>query len=202
MNWLFLSGRDYYTGIVKKEAIMRTWYEKLYMLYYEHFNTILLILACIILYKFINIQYHCNKKTKMHGGFNVISGIAEQQRIVRKSTMLSKTNRNMAKTKSAIAAPFKGETYKKMGSSIKSGVVSGYQRGKELGSAGIEYGKEGIAYGAEQFREKSEFIYKYIALIFIGIGFSVYIFPVLAMFLIGALTFLIVRKNIANVITM
>ena len=116
--------------------------------------------------------------------------------------MLSKTKRNMAKTKSAITAPFKGESYSKLGSNIKSGVVSGYQRGKELGRAGIEYGKEGIAYGAEQFREKSEFIYKYIALIFIGIGFSVYIFPVLAMFLIGALTFLIVRKNIANVITM
>lgn len=202
MNWLFLSGRDYYISIIKKEDIQRIWYEKLYILYYENFKTILLILACIILYKFINIQYLCNNKSNMHGGFNAISGAVEQQRIVRKSTMLSKTKRNMEKTKSAITAPFKGESYKKMGSSIKSGVVSGYQRGKELGSSGIEYGKEGIAYGAEQFREKSEFIYKYIALIFIGIGFSVYIFPVLAMFLIGALTFLIVRKNIANVITM
>jgi hypothetical protein len=67
---------------------------------------------------------------------------------------------------------------------------------------GAEYGKAGMTYGAEQFRENSEFIYKYIALIFIGIGFSVYIFPVLAMFLIGALTFLIVRKSIAGVITM
>lgn len=202
MNWLFLSGRDYYISIVKKEDIHRIWYEKLYILYYENFKTILLILACIILYKFIKIQYLGNKNIKMHGGFNVMSGVVEQQRTVRKSTMLSKTKRNMEKTKRALTTPFKGESYKKMGSSIKSGVVSGYQRGKELSSAGIEYGKEGIAYGAEQFREKSEFIYKYIALIFIGIGFSVYIFPVLAMFLIGALTFLIVRKNIANVITM
>lgn len=203
MNWLFLSGCEYYTGIIRKEAIQRTWYEKLYVLYYENFKTLLLILACIVLYKFINIQYTCNKQNQiMTGGFDVISGIAEQQRTVRKSTMLSKTTKNMEKTKSFITAPFKGESYKKLGSSIKSGVSSGYQRSKELGSAGLEYGKEGIVYGAEQFREKSEFIYKYIALLFIGIGFSVYIFPVLAMFLIGALTFLIVRKNIANVITM
>ena len=203
MDTLFLSGHTYYNKIKTKGQGQTSWYEKLYIVYYENFKTILLILACIILYNFINIQYPCNKQKQiMHGGFNFVSGIAEQQRTVRKTTTLSKTKRNMAKTKSAITAPFKGETYSKLGSSIKSGVKQGYQRGKELGSAGLEYGKEGIVYGAEQFREKSEFIYKYIALIFIGIGFSVYIFPVLAMFLIGALTFLIVRKNIANVITM
>lgn len=200
MDSIFLSGHEYYHKITAKDVNHRVWYENLYLLYYENFKTILLILACIILYKFIFIQYYsCNgTANNMHGGFN----FTNVQRSVRKTTTLSKAKKNMERTKSAITAPFKTESYKNLGSSIKSGVKSGYVRSKELGSAGLEYGKAGIAYGAEQFREESEFIYKYIALIFIGIGFSVYIFPVLAMFLIGALTFLIVRKNIANVITM
>ena len=99
---------------------------------------------------------------------------------------LKKIKHTISSHKHKVVEPYK---------EFKSGVKSGYAKSKELGSAGI-------AYGADQFREKSEFIYKYIAMIFIGIGFSVYIFPVLAMFLIGALTFLIVRKSIAGVITM
>ena len=212
MDSLFLTGHDYYNSIVIKDKSRHTWYEKLYVYYYENFKTILLILTCIILYKFIVIS-HLSSCSKQHGGVSIKSlassakgavydraaGISGR---VTRATMLSKTQKNMERTKSAISAPFKKESYKKLGSSISSGVKSGYARSKELGSAGIEYGKAGIAYGAEQMREKSDFIYKYIAMIFIGIGFSVYIFPVLAMFLIGALTFLIVRKSIAGVITM
>lgn len=205
MDTLFLSGHTYYNKIKTKGQEQTSWYEKLYILYYENFKTILLILACIILYKFINIQ-HCNnkwnreghdneKRKDLTGGFNVGKGIISKTSSFTKKTMLSKTEKNIEKTKSAFSAPFKKESYKKLGSNIKSGVESGYAQGKELGSAGLEY-------GTEQLREKSEFIYKYIALIFIGIGFSVYIFPVLAMFLIGALTFLIVRKSIAGIITM
>jgi hypothetical protein len=209
MDILFLSGHTYYNKIKTKGQGQTSWYEKLYILYYENFKTILLILACIILYNFINIQHcsnnkgkrkgygKCNEKTKeLTGGkFNYGKGVISKTSSFTKKTMLSKTEKNIEKTKSAFSAPFKKESYKKLGSNIKSGVESGYARGKELGSAGLEY-------GSEQLREKSEFIYKYIALIFIGIGFSVYIFPVLAMFLIGALTFLIVRKSIAGVITM
>jgi len=213
MDSLFLTGHDYYNSIVIKDKSRHTWYEKLYILYYENFKIILLILTCIILYKFIVISHMSRHSHKQYGGVSLKSlassakgavydraaGISGR---VTRATLLSKTQKNMERTKSAISAPFKKESYKKIGSSISSGVKSGYARSKELGSAGIEYGKAGIAYGAEQFREKSDFIYKYIAMIFIGIGFSIYIFPVLAMFLIGALTFLIVRKSIAGVITM
>lgn len=205
MDTLFLSGHTYYNRIKTKSHAQQTWYEKLYILYYENFKSILLILACVILYKFINISYLPIYSHKQSGGGiksiakSVKSGLYDGAKgvsgKVTRATLLSKTQKNMERAKSAIATPFKKESYAKLGSSISSGVKSGYAKSKELGSAGI-------AYGADQFREKSEFIYKYIAMIFIGIGFSVYIFPVLAMFLIGALTFLIVRKSIAGVITM
>jgi hypothetical protein len=211
MDSLFLTGCDYYKRIIIKDKSRHTWYEKLYILYYENFKTILLVLACIILYKFITISYlPCHYKQYGSGvksfakavKSSVYDGAKGVSGTVTRATLLSKTQKNMERTKSAVSAPFKKESYKKLGSSISSGVKSGYTKSKELGSAGLEYGKAGISYGADQIRENSDFIYKYIAMIFIGIGFSVYIFPVLAMFLIGALTFLIVRKSIAGVITM
>lgn len=210
VNTLFLSGHEYYTSIKTKSQEHQKWYETLYIYYYENFKIILLILACIILYNFISIHHNklphtgCHGKAtllfsasskKQKGGFNFASGVKGVAGRITSSTTLSKTDKNIGKTKSALSVPFKKETYKKLGSSISTGVKTGYERSKELGSAGI-------AYGTNQIRENSEFIYKYIAIIFIGIGFSVYIFPVLAMFLIGAVTFLIVRKSIADVITM
>jgi hypothetical protein len=208
MDTLFLSGHTYYNKIKTKGQGQHMWYEKLYILYYENFKTILLILACIILYKFINIQYRCNKQN-MTGGFNFVKGVASKSKSYVKADLSSKATKNLDKIKS-IGSSAKGKassawankgkllqtkTYTSaIGTAGKYGI-----RGLETGA---EYGKAGLSYGAEQFREKSEFIYKYIAMIFIGIGFTVYIFPVLAMFLIGALTFLIVRKSIAGVITM
>lgn len=194
LDTLFLPGRTYYNRLKNKPISQQAWYEYIYILYYENFKIIILIMICFKLLNFITV-YHYNNTRRQSGGFNFVKGVSGVSGKITSSTMLSKSRKNMDKTKSALSAPFKKESYQKLGSSIKSGVQSGYTRGKELGSAGISY-------GADQIRENSEFIYKYIAMIFIGIGFSVYIFPVLAMFLIGALTFLIVRKSIAGVITM
>jgi hypothetical protein len=210
MDTLFLSGHTYYNRIKTKSQEQQTWYEKLYILYYENFKTILLILACVILYKFINIQ-HCsnNKGERLTGGFNFGKGIKSRISTYTKADLSSKATKNLdkikgipssAKGKASSAWANKGKLLQTKTYTSAIGTAGKYGiKGLETGA---EYGKAGIAYGADQFREKSEFIYKYIAMIFIGIGFSVYIFPVLAMFLIGALTFLIVRKSIAGVITM
>jgi hypothetical protein len=207
MDTLFLSGHTYYNKIKTKGQGQTSWYEKLYILYYKNFKTILLILACIILYKFINIQ-HCNY-TQQTGGFNVATGMASRTKTYIKDDLSSKATKNLDKLKS-IGSSAKGKASSAWANKGKllqtktytSAIGTAGKYGIKGLETGAEYGKAGMTYGAEQFRENSEFIYKYIALIFIGIGFSVYIFPVLAMFLIGALTFLIVRKSIAGVITM
>lgn len=175
MDSLFLSGHTYYNRIKNKHHENIKWYERLYIIYYENFKIILLLIMCIILYIILCNHVSTNIKICQIGGLS----------------MSSKANKNMGKAKSLISSIGKKETYKNIGSKISSG----YGRSKELASQGLHY-------GVDQVREKSEFIYKYIAMAFIGIGFTVYIFPVLAMFLIGALTFLIVRKSIAGVITM
>ena len=211
MDTLFLSGHTYYNKIKTKAKDQHTWYEKLYILYYENFKTILLILACIILYEFINIQY-CNSNNKdkgLTGGFNFVKGVASRAKTYSKTDLSSKTTKNLGKVKS-IGSSAKGKASSAWANKGKilqtktytSAIGTAGKYGIKGLETGAEYGKAGLSYGAEQFREKSEFIYKYIAMIFIGVGFTVYIFPVLAIFLIGALTFLIVRKNIAGVITM
>jgi hypothetical protein len=199
MDTLFLSGHTYYNDIKSRPNENHKWYESLYIVYYENFKVLVVLVICILLYHYISLP--CSTNEKQSGGFTPLAGVKSKAGRVSKIFTLNRATKNMGKTASAIKSIGQKETYKKLGRKAVSGVKTGYAKGKELGAQGLQYGREGIARGADEFKENSAVIYKYIALIFLGIGFTMYIFPILAMFLMGALTFLIVRKDIANLIT-
>ena len=74
-------------------------------------------------------------------------------------------------------------------------------RVKSVASTGLRYGNYAGDYAVEGIKSNGGFFSKAMFFIFIGVGFTVYIFPVIALFLIGALTFLLVRKTFAEIIT-
>jgi hypothetical protein len=191
METLFITGPTYYNKIKTKQQSDRSWYDNLYIVYYENFYVLVVLLICIILYNYISIPQVIAATQK--GGFSYAQGIGREASWLSKKTRLSKATKNIERIKSL----GKKETYKKLGSKISSGVSTGYEKSKELGARGLEYGRQGV----DQFKESSSVIYKYVAIIFLGIGFTMYILPVVAMFLIGAITFLIVRKDITKLIT-
>jgi nitrate reductase NapE component len=104
------------------------------------------------------------------------------------------TKKNMAATGDAISKGAKSavslDTYKKGAKMAYGGVKAGAQ-------AGIRAGE----YAGDKLRENASGISNIVIFIFIGFGFMMYIFPVLAMGLIGALTFLIARRTIVDTAT-
>lgn len=104
-----------------------------------------------------------------------------------KGVTLDTSLKNYEKTKSAISSAGKTITSKET-----------YKKGFSKAVGGVKAGGE---YLGEQYREHATGISNIIVFIFLGIGFMAYIFPIIAMVLIGALTFLIARRTIVNTIT-
>lgn len=195
MDKIFITGPEYYNTIRDKKLDDRTWYDKLYLYYYTNFPVIIILLVTgIIIIKYgwttnYLTQTHSNAghkhKLKQSGGASVTSTMGI------KGISLDKTTKNIEKTKSALSSAGKAvvskDTYKKAYGGIKEGV-----------SAGVSAGE----YAGEQYREHATGISNIVVFIFLGFGFMAYIFPVLAMGLIGALTFLIARRTIVNTITL
>jgi hypothetical protein len=186
MDKIFITGPEYYYAILNKPRANRTWYDKLYLYYYANFSVIIILLVTGII--IIKYGWNANYLVRTHtqsGGARVTSTMGI------KGIALDKATKNMEKTTGTIASAGKAvvskDTYKKAYGGVKAGV-----------SAGISAGE----YAGEQFRENASGISNIVVFIFLGFGFMAYIFPVLAMALIGALTFLIARRTIVNTITL
>jgi len=184
---LFLSGRDYYTELQHKQD--RAWYERAYMTYYEFIEYLtsnpVMVLAglalVIILAIWIPVTYLKQPiQRKQYGGAVIPVPLADM------------TKKNMAATGSAISKGAKAavslDTYKK-------GAKAGIKAGAKASLAAGEY-------AADTYRDNAGGLSSIVAFIFLGIGFMMYIFPVLAMGLIGALTFLIARGTIVDMFTL
>ena len=192
MDKIFITGPEYYYAILDKARDDRTWYDKLYLYYYTNFPVIIILLVTgIIIIKYgWNASYlvRTNSKGGYHRKYIAQSGGARVTSTMGiKGIALDKATKNMEKTTGAIASAGKAvvskDTYKKAYGGIKAGVSAG-------------------EYAGEQFRENASGISNIVVFIFLGFGFMAYIFPVLAMALIGALTFLIARRTIVNTITL
>lgn len=184
---LFLSGRDYYTELQHKQD--RTWYERAYMTYYESIeyltsNPVMVIagLALVIIFAIWIPVTYLNQpiQRKQYGGDAIPLLLAD------------KTKKNMSATGSTISKGAKAavslDTYKK-------GAKAGIKAGAKASLAAGEY-------AADTYRDNAGGISKLVVFIFLGAGFMMYIFPVLAMGLIGALTFLIARGTIVDMFTL
>ena len=218
---LFLSGRDYYTELQHKHN--RTWYERAYMAYYEfiEYLTSNPVTVCTGLLSQCNgtgvprnsrspgVGLEFNVNGIMLAGLALVSILAiwvpvtylkmpmprKQSGGANPLLLADMTKKNMSATGSAISKGAKAavslDTYKK-------GAKAAYSGAKAGAKAGVEAGE----YAADKYRENAGGISKIIAFIFLGAGFMMYIFPVLAMGLIGALTFLIARGTIVDIFTL
>ena len=75
LDTLFLPGRTYYNRLKNKPISQQAWYEYIYILYYENFKIIILIMICFKLLNFITV-YHYNNTRRQSGGFNFVKGVS------------------------------------------------------------------------------------------------------------------------------
>ncbi len=93
--------------------------------------------------------------------------------------LMDKSKKNMEKLRSTLST-----------NTVKSGF--------SLAGEGLDKASK---YVEDRATTTSEIISKWSMFICIGIGFTVYIFPVIALFIIGVITFFLSRKAIAGFIT-
>ncbi len=179
---LFLRGQDYYSSLLEKPHT--AWYENLYLAYYTNFKHVYLfaIWVAMVYICWLSKDNQFTKSTQSGGAFGI-----GKYKVGGLTTVLGKgAVSRMQSTGSALSKLGSKSTYTSAG----KGVLS-------AGRTGIEAGE----YMADRYKAQTGGISGFVAFAFLGIGFMVYIFPVLAMGLLGALTFFIARDTLANTFT-
>jgi hypothetical protein len=197
-EYLF-TGTEYYNYIKRLdlENINLTWYQKLYLIYYEHFKIILTITIFLIslylirfYYNFINYKFTTNSKnyktnTTQKGGKFGMGALKTKMKM--QTTKLKQDAKNKISNIKAKPGELK-DSLKEKGQSLKSNL----QGDKLKANVGNLLGT--FAQGATGF-------YKVVFSVMIFFGFGVFIFPSIALLFLGFITVVILKKQIIKIVS-
>ena len=204
-EYLF-TGTEYYNYIkrLELENINLTWYQKLYIIYYEHFKIILTITIFLISlylirfyynfssYKYLsnNVKYTSNNK-KSKSKINQKGGRfgmgAMKHKMKMQTTKLKYDMKNKISDLKAKPGELK-DSLKEKGQKLKSNL----QGDKLKSNVGNLFST--LAQGATGF-------YKVVFTVMIFFGFGVFIFPSIALIFLGFITVVILKKQIIKIVS-
>lgn len=204
-EYLF-TGTEYYNYIkrLELENINLTWYQKTYLIYYQNFKIILTITIFLIslylirfYYKFINSKYTSNNvkntstnqksKSKINQKGGRFGMGALKHKMSMKTAELKEDMKNkiseLKDKPSELKESLKGK---------RDYVKRNLQGDRLKANAGKLFGT--LAQGATGF-------YKVVFTVMIFFGFSVFIFPSIALVFLGFITVVILKKQIIKIVS-
>jgi hypothetical protein len=189
---LCLNGECYIKIIEEKDEASRTWYDKLYLLFYQNINIIILILGILLVCSMIYVIYNSSiPNTKAVKYIQIQIGGDDEEDNVKPEKQ---------KKKGVISSFTKGVKTGTMGVSSKVGakVKQGAVAAKDAAKKKLKAAPGKLVQGVKD-NAKSFYTIVFSAAIVLAVGF--FFIPTLCMIIIGILTYQLTKNQVVSMFT-
>lgn len=193
---LCLNGECYIKIIEEKDEVSRTWYDKLYLLFYKNINIIILILGVLLVCSMIYVIYNSSiPNTKADKYIRIQQGGDDGESNVKPKK--PKKKGVFSSFKKGVKTGSMGISSKvgaKVGAKVKQGASSAKEAAKDKLKAAPGKLVQGVKDSAKSF-----YTIVFSAAIVLAVGF--FFIPTLCMIIIGILTYQLTKNQVVSMLT-
>lgn len=196
---LCLNGKCYIKIIEEKDEVSRTWYDKLYLLFYKNINIIILILGVLLVCSMIYVIYNSSiPNTKADKYIRIQQGGDDGESNVKpkkpkKKGVISSFTKGVKTGSMGISSKVGAKVKQgasKVGAKVKQGAIAAKNKLKAAPGKLVQ----GVRDNAKSF-----YTIVFSAAIVLAVGF--FFIPTLCMIIIGILTYQLTKNQVVSMLT-